>query len=816
MKRYVCIHGHFYQPPREDPWREVVPRQPSAHPFHDWNHRITEECYAPNGAARILDGEGKVARIVNNYAYMSYNFGPTLLSWLKRERPEVYETVVRADQRSIAKFGYGSAVAQAYNHAILPLASARDKTTQVLWGIRDFESHYHRRPQGMWLPETAVDTETLRTLADAGIEFTILAQRQGQRVRRDPTSPWQDVTGGRIDPRRPYRVSVGDDRFITVFFYDDVIARGVAFEGLLDRGEAFAYRLAGGFDWTNNDEGAAQLVHIATDGESYGHHHRHGEMALADALVRFDQRDDVELTNYATFLSKHPATWQAEIIENSSWSCIHGIERWRSDCGCGGSETNTQAWRGPLRHALDELRDQLAQHYETASAGLISDPWQARDNYIEVVLDPSEATASAVISEHVEDIDDADTEVRARRLLEMQRHAMLMYTSCAWFFEEITRPEPIQVLRYAERAIQLAERTGATGLSEQIRLALRAAPTNVDTYQNAEQLWTRVVHPSRVELADVVAHYGASYVFLSAERASRLYGFEVEAEDVVRSRRGRRTLAVGRVRVTSLSTRAQSRFMFAFLHLGDHNVSGGVGRCEDDRYEAMRDAVMQPFEVADVAATLRAVDEAFSSCSYSLNSLFPDEQHEVISGLLETAFDEATVLSRRLFEKHEGLLRHAISQYDGHVLPKTLQAATDFLLNARLAAALAQDKIDIERVRTLIHEAALVDVTLDAPVLTNQLADSLNNLANQWNNAGGDEAALGALVHATSVLKLLPFSVNLFFWDGYRVQNVAWRIGRAATTGELKILSASWYALLDQLAAQLGMALPTNNIPGED
>ena len=395
---YICIHNHFYQPPRENPWLEAIELQDSAYPYHDWNERVTAECYAPNSASRVLDNQDRIVEIVNNYSLISYDFGPTLLSWLEEFAPLVYQSVLSADQESRERHaGHGLAISQAYNHIIMPLANARDKRTQVIWGIRDFEHRFGRKPEGMWLPETAVDLETLDILAQQGIKFTILAPRQAKRVRKIGGRAWRDVDGERIDPTMAYRLRLPSRRAINLFFYDGPISRGVAFEGLLNNGERFAQRLLGAF---SEERSWPELVHIATDGETYGHHHHHGEMALTYALEYIQSRQLADLTNYGEYLAQHPPIHDVEIIENTSWSCVHGVERWRSNCGCNAGHPGwSQAWRGPLREALDWLRDSLAPRFEEKARGLLKDPWAARDDYISVVLDRSAASVNAFFAQ---------------------------------------------------------------------------------------------------------------------------------------------------------------------------------------------------------------------------------------------------------------------------------------------------------------------------------------------------------------------------------------------------------------------------------
>ncbi|HSN88426.1 MAG TPA: DUF3536 domain-containing protein, partial [Thermoanaerobaculia bacterium] len=457
MQRYLCIHGHFYQPPRENPWLEAVELQDSAYPYHDWNERITAECYAPNTASRILDGDGRIERIVNNYARISFNFGPTLLAWMEAKAPRAYSRVLEADRESAERFsGHGSALAQPYNHIILPLANRRDKKTQILWGLADFERRFGRKPEGAWLPEAAVDLETLDLLAEAGIRFTILEPHQARRVRPKggkKKDDWRDVSGGRIDTTCPYEAALPSGRRIALFFYDGGISRAVAFEGLLSSGERFSDRLLSPVA-ANPDRD--RLINIATDGETYGHHHRYGEMALSYALHRIESNGWAVLTNYGEYLETHPPEHEVEIVENTSWSCVHGVDRWREDCGChtGGDSSWNQAWRAPLRQALDWLRDELAPRYEKAAKAFFPDPWEARDRYISVVLDRSPASVEAFFDGKPPEGEDR---VRALKLLELQRQAMLMYTSCGWFFNDLAGIETLQILRYAGRVVQLAE-----------------------------------------------------------------------------------------------------------------------------------------------------------------------------------------------------------------------------------------------------------------------------------------------------------------------------------------------------------------------
>jgi len=495
--RYVCIHGHFYQPPRENPWTGKIEPQPSAGPFHDWNQRITAESYRPNSRAAVLNSEGEAIRCVNNYSRMSFNFGPTLLRWMQQYAPGSYSSILEADAESRNAYsGHGSAIAQAYHHSILPLSNRRDKVTEVAWGIQDFEWRFNRRPEGMWLAETAADIETLDVLASQGIRYTILSPFQAARTRPVGVQKWADASGGRIDTRKAYRVRLPSGLDISVFFYDGGIAKGVAFERLLENGDRFAHRLREGF---SSDPAGPELVHIATDGETYGHHHKFGEMALAYTLQALDDDPDSQLTVYGEFLEQNPPTHEVQIINGSAWSCPHGVGRWRSNCGChtGGDPHWTQAWRAPLRESLDWLRDVLSERFESAAGELFNDPWEARNHAAALLLDESEESRKRFFSRFASHHLSEEETMAALQLLELQRHALMMYTSCGWFFNDLAGIETVQILRYAAKAIDLGEALFQTELEAGFLKRLSRAKSNLPEEGDGAEIYRREVRSSR-------------------------------------------------------------------------------------------------------------------------------------------------------------------------------------------------------------------------------------------------------------------------------------------------------------------------------
>jgi alpha-amylase/alpha-mannosidase (GH57 family) len=766
MERYICIHGHFYQPPRENPWLEAVESQDSAYPYHDWDERITAECYAPNSASRILDGEGRIVQIVNNYARISFDFGPTLLAWLEGNASDVYEAILAADQESQQAFsGHGSALAQAYNHMILPLANRRDKYTQVLWGIRDFEHRYGRKPEGMWLPETAVDLETLDIMAELGIQFTILAPHQASRVREIGGRSWRDVSGGRIDPARAYTLRLPSGQRISLFFYDGLISRAVAFEGLLSSGEQFSGRLMSSF---SEERPWPQLVHIATDGETYGHHHRHGDMALAYALHHVQSNGLAQLTNYGEYLERHPPAHEVEIFENTSWSCPHGVERWRSDCGCntGGRPEWNQVWRAPLREALDWLRDALAPRYEEHAQQLLRDPWEARNDYIDVILDRSPENVERFLSQHATRALSDNEKVTALKLLGIQRHAMLMYTSCGWFFDEISGIETFQVLQYAGRAIQLAQELLHERLEPRFLELLKQAKSNVREHQDGRRTYEKFVKPAVVDLHKVVAHYAVASLFEPYGERTKVYCYDVERDDYQMVETGATKLAVGRARVTSEITRESALLSFGVVHFGDHNLSGGVRAFRGQRaYRTMVEQVTEAFSRGDLPEVIRLLDKHFLELTYSLKSLFRDEQRKITRLILESTLTEAEAAYRELYDHHALLMRFLVDA--GVPLPRAFHTAAEFILNLDLCRALEEEEPDLDQIGGILEAAGAWQIEVDAAGLGYALQQTIERVAEELRVRPTELSVLERLETVVSLARFLPFEVNL-----WKAQNV--------------------------------------------
>ncbi|HYG67769.1 MAG TPA: DUF3536 domain-containing protein, partial [Anaeromyxobacteraceae bacterium] len=591
MTRLLCLHGHFYQPPRENPWIEAIEIQDSADPFHDWNERIAVECYGPNGAARIKSGQDRIADIVNNYGHLSFNFGPTLLAWLERARPEVYARVLEADARSVAERGHGNALAQGYNHAILPLLSSRDRRTQIRWGVTDFRRRFRREPEGFWLPETAADGATLADLVDEGIRFTILSPYQALRVR-PPGGAWADATGARFDPTRPYRVRVAGGREIVVFFYDGHIARDIAFGGALGGPDALRAAIEGGYLETRGHD---EILTVAFDGETLGHHKKGGDEVLARAMKRLAAEGGIEVVNPGQALDRIPVEWEAEIVEGSSWSCAHGLERWRSDCGCntGGPGHWHQRWRAPLRAALDELRARLGGVFEREGGALFADAWGARDRYVELVLDPERWERTEFVRREAGRALDAAEVVRGLRLLEMERQAQLMFTSCGWFFSELSGIETVQVLKYAARAIQLARDACGEDVEPAFVAALAAAPSNLPELGDGREVYERLVRPSVVSLEGVAAHLAITAAVVEETPAEgRVFCYRYQLRALRRARAGPATVVLGRMELESLLTGETLDVLACVLHFGAADFRCGLVRYEGPVQHARIEAAL--------------------------------------------------------------------------------------------------------------------------------------------------------------------------------------------------------------------------------
>lgn len=770
MEKFVCIHGHFYQPPRENPWLESVELQDSAAPFHDWNERITAECYGRNTAARIFDGEGRIKEIISNYSRISFNFGPTLLTWMKDKMPWVHDAIVEADKQSQERFsGHGSAIAQNYNHMIMPLANDRDKETQVLWGIRDFEHRFGRKPEGMWLAETGADTASLEVLAANGIKFTILSPFQAKALRKIGEKDWSDANGAKVDPTRAYLVNLPSGKSISVFFYDAPVSQAVAFEKLLDSGEKFAHRIAGAFsdgrDWD-------QLVHIATDGESYGHHHRWGEMALAYALNFIEDQKLARLTVYGEYLEKHPPQFEAQIHDGSAWSCSHGVGRWKENCGCnsGGRGEWNQNWRAPLRQALDWLRDEITPVFTERGKELLKDPWAARNDYIQVLLDRADEHVEAFFARQAVRELTTDEQVIVLKLMELQRHAMLMYTSCGWFFDDLSGIETVQVIQYAGRVIQLAQDVLGKDFEEGFLQRLEHAKSNLPEQGDGRAIYNKCVKPAMISWDNVVAHYAISSLFANYGERIRIFLHSFEELHRKLLTAGKARIAIGTTRVRFEITRETREYIYAALYLGEHHVTAGVKPFGDEKsYTEMAREVRESFDRADFPETIRLMDRHFGTQSYSLRSLFKDEQRRILDEILLSTRQDLENRNRLIAERYTPLMRFLDDL--GTPLPPALKTASDFILHIDIVNQFHREDTDIERLTGLIEETRRRKLNVWDDELSFAISMKMERLMSKLQEAPGDAVLAEQIERLAAIIRDLPIDPNL-----WRMRNKYWKM----------------------------------------
>ncbi|MBL7825060.1 MAG: DUF3536 domain-containing protein [Saprospiraceae bacterium] len=799
--KYVCIHGHFYQPPRENAWLETVERQETAHPFHDWNTRINFECYAPNAAARILDETGWIVKIRNNYNRISFNFGPTLLSWMAENDADAYELILKADQRSATRFGgHGSAVAQVFSHLIMPLANYRDKVTQVYWGVRDFESRFNRYPEGIWLAETAVDTETLEVLAAHGIQYTILAPRQAKSVRKisNQTAEWKQVDADTIDTRHPYWCMLPSGRKIALYFYHGAIAQEVAFNGLLNSGKSFASRLTRVFD---NDHDA-QLAHIATDGESYGHHHRYGEMALADAMNYIEDHGEASLTNYGQFLELFPPTWEVQIHENSSWSCVHGVERWRADCGCNSGKPGWhQRWRKPLRDTLDWLRDEITPLFEREGNRLLKDAWAARNDYIEVVLNRSDAAVDKFLKKHQRRELSYLEKVAVLRLMEIQRFAILMYTSCGWFFDEISGIETNQILQYALRAMDYTHDVFGVDLRTEFTRRLADAPSNV--LSNGAVSFRQNVIPTRVTLERVATHFAVASLFEADPHGLNLFNYTASVEFFERIEAGTPKFAAGKLRIRSTLSQAEKTFCYAVLYLGQQHIIGNISvSMNRSKFDEMYERTSAAFRAANLGDVIGTLQEYFGPEKFSLSSLFSDEKIKIIQEITQNSLDAAESTFHTVFNENYQLM--SALEEANMPLPATWSNIATYVLNADLIdfferpamgdlRALNRISNDFKRWNLKLSDAEMFNHLIGKRVLAEIERIELN------------ESSVPRVNWIVEVLKIVQeMDLKPRIW---RCQNVFYLITKGYRKGEWVFVNAEWQDAFERLAALLKVRL---------
>ncbi len=716
---FLTIHGHFYQPPRENPWLEAIELQDSASPFHDWNERVNKECYNPNSFSKVVDSRNRILDVVNNYEHMSFNFGPTLLSWMERFAPHTYERVIKADVDSRAEHnGHGNAIAQVYNHMIMPLANEHDKETQIKWGVSDFEYRFGRKPEGIWLAETAVDDDTLRLCEENGIKFTVLSPYQALKIRKEGTNNWQDVSWGNIDPARSYRyyIKSAPGKFIDLFFYDGAISQSVAFDELLKDGNKFIKRLKEGI---SNLRDYPQLVHIATDGESYGHHTKFGDMALAYVLKIKAEEEGFKITNYGEYLEKYRSNYEVDIKQASSWSCFHGVGRWKEDCGCstGGHPGWNQKWRKPLRNALDYLRDELIQVFEQEGEKYFENVWDVRNKYISVILDRSRINVEKFQRENFRPNLSDEDKVRAMELLEIQRQAMLMYTSCGWFFSEISGIETVQIMKYAARAMQVAARFTNKDLESKFLEILSEAKSNIPENGTGKDIFEKYVRPSVITLKQIASLWAITSLYQDIDDEENVYCYIVKREDYQKVQKGNSTLLLGHIEIQSRITLQKSNLMFALMQYAGGDFHCAIKEFSDaESYAKLKQNLTNTFLLNPLTEIIRSLDESFGKEYFTLKDIFIEERRKILEILIQNKMIKYAQIYQEMYDEGKGSIYQM--QNLGLSVPEEFKIAAHYSLSKKFNDLVVSsggfvDPSVIQEIAGINFEAKALGIKLD-------------------------------------------------------------------------------------------------------
>ena len=739
---FLTIHGHFYQPPRENPWLEAIELQDSALPFHDWNERINKECYNPNSISKIVDNRNRILDVVNNYEHMSFNFGPTLLSWMEHFAPLTYERIIKADIESVSEHsGHGNAMAQVYNHIIMPLANENDKQTQIKWGIRDFEYRFGRKPEGMWLAETAVDDETLKFLEENGIKFTVLSPYQALKFRQEGDKDCQDVCWGNLDPARSYRyyIKSAPGKFIDLFFYDGAISRSVAFDELLKDGNKFIKRLKEGI---SDCRDYPQLINIATDGESYGHHTIFGDMALSYVLKIRAKDEGFKITNYAEYLDKYRSNCEVDIKQASSWSCFHGVGRWKEDCGCstGGHPGWNQKWRKPLRDALDYLRDELIVVFENEGQKYFDNVWNVRNKYINVILDRNEMNVKKFQQENFKpDLTD-DDKVRSMELLEIQRQTMLMYTSCGWFFSEISGIETVQIMKYAARAMQLASRFTSKNLEEKFLEILSQAKSNIPEFGTGKDIFERFVKPSIITVKQIATLWALSSLYQDFEDEENVYCYTITRKAYKKVQKNSSTFIVGHIEIQSKITLQKSNVMFALMQYAGGDFHCTIKEYSDDaEFNRIKNDLIKIYTMNTLTEIIRALDEYFGKEYFTLKDIFIEERRKILQILLKGKLEKFSQTYQEMYDEGKGSIYHL--QGLGLSIPDEFKISAEYALSHKFndivvhSGGFVEDDL-IQQATDINFEAKKIDIKLDKSpsnlVFSKKILQNINRLVHSF------------------------------------------------------------------------------------
>ncbi len=723
--KYICIHGHFYQPPRENPWLNEIETEISAQPFKNWNVRITRECYGPNAYARILNDKGLIIKLVNNYEKISFNFGPTLISWIEKNYPKLYHKILEADKISQEyNNGHGNAIAQIYNHIIMPLATREEKEIEIIWGIKDFIHRFNRNPEGLWLSETAVDLETIEILIQNNIKFIILSPTQVKKVRKIGTEKWEEVNEFSINSNRPYELKLPNGKKIAIFFYEREISSKIAFDSILNDGNTFINEIFSKFEEKNKEP---QLVNIASDGETYGHHKKFAEMALAYALDQIEMKNSARIINYGYFLELFPPRFEVEIKENTAWSCAHGVERWRSNCGCRFNNELNQKWRTPLRDAMNWLKSKVDDFFNTELPKYLKDIDQVKRDYIEVILNQYKNRRIEFIKKfQLRELTESE-QISVSRILEMYKNSLLMFTSCGWYFDDISGLESIQIMKYAGRILQLFERFHINYSEDYLKI-IEVAESNFKSKGNGRSIFNQVLK-NIIGFRKVVANYAISKSIFSVPDKNDFYIYHIENIEAEIYELGSAKLLVGYLKIFFDYTGRNQTIMYVSLSFGKEFLASAKKLESKEEYFAFKENISQKFKKMGLSEIIQFIDKNFEGELFGLEDLFSKEQEEILDYLIDSQFIPLEEEFNKFYEDNLKFMTYLANI--GAKIPKKFLIVLNFILNQKMKEKLSEHYFqthDLKPLVSILDKAKFWGLKLDTAMIIEEISKDISDL----------------------------------------------------------------------------------------
>jgi len=776
INKYAIVHGHFYQPPRENPWTGEIERQVSASPFHNWNERITAECYTPNTASRVLNETNLINEIVNNFQYFSFNFGPTLIQWIEKYTPQTYKNILEADKISAGiQNGHGNSIAQVYNHTILPLATDDDKRTQIEWGIKDFVFRFGRYPEGIWLAETAIDSATARILMEYKLKYIILSPHQAQRIRLFKSKSWIDVSSGNIDTRVPYRIYYKNekghtvqDKYIDVFFYNAGLSTAVGFEHLLTDSVRFADKIHGAFDsWS----AASQAAIIATDGESYGHHEKNGDMCFSSFVSREILSRPFKLVNFGHFLEIMPPTFEVELKpgpngEGTAWSCMHGVGRWARDCGCseGGHYGWNQRWRTTFRESLDYLRNEAEKIYKDNLGKYVCDLKKMRNDYMDVLLDPSKKYD--FLRKHLKDYNYPQDKTKIFKLLEAQFYCQLSFTSCGWFFADISRLEPTQNMKYAARAIEILSEFTRTDIESKFLNILDKAHSNITDFGSGKDIYNRFIKPCAYKIETIIANYAIENFILDEVRDRNIFFYTAKSSEYKIKNGEKIPLYKGKVKLINSKTDEEYDYLY-YLFVPS--------------YREIKCYILDPDIKIEFADNTDQIEKQISNLTnnnyFGLKNLICDNREHLIQLALKEELQKLEKTFKNIYHKNVDILE-TLTKYD-LPLPNVLKEICSFALTTEFNKKIVKFKNlepnngtykEYQKLRNLFLVSKESGLKINPSFIEGNLNEIIiANLNSLYNNF--DEHTSKSTLNFINLAQEMDLNLDIF-----HMQNIAFRL----------------------------------------